>query len=289
MGTVIILNDADFSASNLGKVTILPNKREMINQIVESYYAKTGDIGYESAIRTLVSELVNNNLWEKVKVLYPLLGTTLAQQSVDLKGAHDIVPLANASAVTNGIFFDNQIGIGNIENAQPSAVVDFQKRMLSIWINKNRTTNGSYLWKNTEALGVGTVSSNSAAYLKDGYLKTTVNVATYYPVIIANSDLKGIYINGSNGVVKVFNNGVVSEVAFNTTNYIRTDEGNCNIYPYFGGSYSTGTEEGAALGTPNSSLANGTLKFYGEAELDTPEEAVLLDSIYREFCENIEK
>lgn len=287
MGTVIILNDADFSASNLGKVTILPNKREMINQIVESYYTKTGDIGYESAIRTLVSELVNNNLWEKVKVLYPLLGTTLAQQSVDLTGTHDIVPLANASAVTNGMFFDNQIGIGNIANAQPSAVVDFQKRMLSIWINKNRVTNGSYLWKNTEDLGVGTVSSNSAAYLRDGYLKTSV--ATLYPIVISNSDLKGIYINGSNGVVKVFNNGVVSEVAFNTTNYNSTDAGDCNIYPYLGGSYSTGTEEGAALDNPNSSLANGTLKFYGEAELDTPEEAVLLDSIYREFCKNVEK
>lgn len=287
MGTVIILNDADFSASNLGKVTILPNKREMINQIVESYYTKTGDIGYESAIRTLVSELVNNNLWEKVKVLYPLLGTTLAQQSVDLTGTHDIVPLANASAVTNGMFFDNQIGIGNIANAQPSAVVDFQKRMLSIWINKNRVTNGSYLWKNTEDLGVGTVSSNMAAYLRDGYLKNTV--ATLYPIVISNSDLKGIYINGSNGVVKVFNNGVVSEVAFNTTNYISTDAGDCNIYPYFGGSYSTGTEEGAALDNPNSSLANGTLKFYGEAELDTPEEAVLLDSIYRDFCANVEK
>ena len=283
MGTVIILNDADFSASNLGKVTILPNKREMINQIVESYYTKTGDIGYESAIRTLVSELVNKNLWEKVKVLYPLLGTTLAQQSVDLTGTHDIVPLANASAVTNGMFFNNQIGIGNIENAQPSAVVDFQKRMLSIWINKNRTTNGSYLWKNTETLGVGTVSSNSAAYLRDGYLKASV--ATLYPIVISNSDLKGIYINGSNGVVKVFNNGVVSEVAFNTTNYSKTDEGDCNIYPYFGGSYSTDTEEGAALETPNASLTNGTLKFYGEAELDTPEEAVLLDSIYRDFCE----
>lgn len=293
MGNVIIVKGADYSASDLGKVTILPNNKEIIQQAVAAYYAAAGNVGNVGAINKIVTDLVVNDLWSNVKVLYPILGTTLASQVVDLKGAQDLVPFVNATADTDSMSFVNTIGIGNVDEPQSDIDITLRKRMFLVGLTgksnvydlrgMSSPVGGVHTYIGS---GNSTIDGSSKRTLRDTIIKGSS--AAVYPVI--GDYLVGVRYIGDddNQSVETFQNGVKTEITVRengTTDskFYQIPAGTQGLYPNIGGAYNTDTTAGATI-SANTDIANCNLWFYVEAEVNTTAEAVLLDSICREFC-----
>ena len=289
MGNVIIVKGADYSASGLGKVTILPNDKEIIQQAVAAYYAAAGNVGNAGAINKMVTALVVNGLWNKVKVLYPILGTTLASQAVDLKGAQDLVPFVNATAGTDNIIFDNKIGIGDLDDSEltSNVSIDYSKRMVLLGMNYRQTNSYVLCGKTSTSMLHNYLSSHNRSgigrVLRDYTIKNTED--GIYPVL--GNYLTGFHYNthdSNNQKLETYQNGVVNEYAFDTTKWYNIPSGTKAIYPNIGGAYDTGTTAGETLDNSDTNIASCNFWFYSEAEFATKAEAVLFDSICREFC-----
>lgn len=149
MGTAIIIDGADFSAKNIGKVTI---KRDVVAEIVDKYVAKSGSSAYRGAIRTLVKSLIDSGLWDKTVCLYPMLGTTLDAMSVNLASENEypLHFLENATAETNKVYFSNTTEVSNPLSLRTWEIKDNASNNIGVVLRFSRSAsevnNGSNLF-----------------------------------------------------------------------------------------------------------------------------------------------
>lgn len=286
MGIAISLKGSDFSMSNIGQVTFAPTKKEIISTAVNDYYSSVGDVGNMESISSLVTTLVYNDLWDKIKVIYPVLGTTLEQQCVDLKGVQDLIPFVNATAGNNLITFSNTIGIGNVNNPESNVSIERGKRMVIVGY-KRGTINNSYLIGRNNTLDfIATANSPQCLW---------VGISNYGQTMTKNgfpemgNYLVGLHVNAKTNKVEYFKNSIKTELALDNGMFsINSASGKYDLIPYIGGSTKTNTEKGATI-EENNFLATGKFWFYAEAELDTTEEAILVESACSAFCNSIEE
>lgn len=107
MGTAVKVNGADFSAHSIGKITFKPSIYERTAAIVDSYISAIGgDTTYKAQIYDLVFSLIDNNLWDNIYILYPMLGSTLVHKLVNLKDVSESAAVdSSADISTNGVVF----------------------------------------------------------------------------------------------------------------------------------------------------------------------------------------
>lgn len=123
MGTAIIIKGANFADNNLGKVII--NSIPLEERVVSEYLNKTsGTYNYKIALETLVKELNDADLWNKTKVLYPILGDSLKSMSVNLASdnQYPMILKENAEAKTNHLYFSNKIEVSATTTESGNAV-----------------------------------------------------------------------------------------------------------------------------------------------------------------------
>lgn len=112
-GIGFVIPNADFSNSPLGTVTIEFTNAEKAAKITEDYAEAIGTSAYNSAINSMVKDLLDYNLWEKTYALWPILGNNLNAMKVNIKNV--TVPMqlmTNASAGINCINFADTISVG---------------------------------------------------------------------------------------------------------------------------------------------------------------------------------
>lgn len=123
-GIGFILPNADFSGSPLGQVTIATNADAMAMEVAVAYGNAIGTSQYNTRIASLVKNLINANLWDKTHAIYPMLGTSLATKSVNLKNPQyfNLLFGENASAISNGVSFidTKNISAKNFDSIQKS-------------------------------------------------------------------------------------------------------------------------------------------------------------------------
>lgn len=286
MGIAISLKGSDFSMSNIGQVTFTPTKKEIINTVVNNYYSKAGNVGNKESISSLVTTLVYNDLWDKIKVIYPVLGTTLEQQCIDLKGVQNLVPFVNSTAGNNLITFSNTIGIGNVDNPISNVSIERGKRMVIVGY-KRGSLNNSFLIGLRE--GVDYIATrNSPQCFNVGVSKPmSTTVENGFPVMGAY--LVGVHTNAKANKVELFQNSIKTELALDNGMFMADSTlGEWDLIPYIGGAINSDTQEGVTI-EENKYLATGDFWFYAEAELDTTEEAILVESACSTFCNRIEE
>lgn len=292
MGKVIFLNDVDFSSANLGKVTLRPSDSQVISQAIEAYYAAAGSVGNEAAVTKFITDLVVYGLWDKIKVLYPVLGTTLPSLSVDMKGVQNLQPFVNATAGVNKIAFDNHIGIGDVSQLQSNVSINFGKRMFIIGMNFATGGTNTYTF-------LGDKSNNSDLLIRSYstsrvLVERTIKQSAAVGVMPALGNyLCGVFYNTnyrSGGVniprMETFQNGVKHEYNYDSR-FNMIPSGVKPLYPYVGGAWNTGTTAGATItdSSVRQTIAGCNFWFYAEAEVINTVDAVNLDRICREFCD----
>ena len=116
-GIGLILPNADFSGSPLGRISIAESADDIAAEAVAAYAKAIGSSQYNSTLQPLVAELMNSGLWDKISAIYPMLGATLSAKKVNLKFP-DTLALAfgaNASSISNGVNFVDTIGVDAIQ------------------------------------------------------------------------------------------------------------------------------------------------------------------------------
>lgn len=107
-GISLILQNADFSDSPLGTVTIVPSDKDRASAITDSYIASIESEAYRDAVYNLVLQMIRADLWDKTYLIAPILGDSLEHKCVTLKGP-SIVTLSNASNNNNKLSFSSTI------------------------------------------------------------------------------------------------------------------------------------------------------------------------------------
>lgn len=106
-GIAIVIPNADFSGSPLGKVTFVKSAAERAEKIVNQYVNTVGEIQEKPKLVSLVTSLISEGLWDNLDI-YPMLGTdklvNLNSESGYLK--KNLVVPANAVLDGDGIVFD---------------------------------------------------------------------------------------------------------------------------------------------------------------------------------------
>lgn len=219
-GIAIIIPNADFTGSPLGKVTKAETVEDKAMRVVNTYASKIGTTTYNTALKNMVVSLMNEGLWDKVTYLYPMLGTTLAQKLVSLKDDCENGFVGNnATAITDGISFAKRedynyedVVAGASQKIVPSPTV----LTVSMCVKPMNTTT----WGNVYGF-IGHSSSK------------TVNIATQNSTGTANWYLVGgeFYKFGAVGNVKqhvsmLYNNGQMSAMINGVndgTSYVNSD------------------------------------------------------------------
>lgn len=115
-GIGLILPNADFSGSPLGQISIAKSVDDLAYDVVVAYAESIGTSQYNSSLQTLVVDLMNNGLWDKVTAIYPMLGTSLSAKKVNLKSPNsfDLALGQNASVISNGLSFVDTISVSDV-------------------------------------------------------------------------------------------------------------------------------------------------------------------------------
>ena len=102
--------------------------------------------------------------------------------------------------------------------------------------------------------------------------------------------LVGLHVNAKANKVECFKNSIKTEIALDSGIFAEGgDSGEWGLIPYIGGAIDSNTEEGITIEVADKKLATGDFWFYAEAELDTTEEAILVESACSTFCNRIEE
>lgn len=124
-GIAIVIPNADFSESPLGKVTFVKSAAERAEKIVNQYVNTVGDIQEKPKLVKLVTNLISEGLWDNLDI-YPMLGTdklvNLNSESGYLK--KNLVVPANAVLDGDGIVFDKG---SNTEAPVPGSITATNK------------------------------------------------------------------------------------------------------------------------------------------------------------------
>lgn len=161
-GIAIIIPNADFSGSPLGKVTKVKTASERAEEIVTLYSNAIGISSYNAELIEMVTSLINAGAWEGLDI-YPILGSNLNTQLVNLNpsGFFNTSLVVAPSAVAS----DNVITFTKIPGQNPSDATFPDGR-----ISKNiKVLNESGFFNAMDIIRNTDVSGNSYIKYSTGY------------------------------------------------------------------------------------------------------------------------
>lgn len=91
MGKAIIIENTDFSGNSIGKVTFIEDSKKQANRIVSNYQSRIGSTEFSGALEKMVKALIDNDIYDGLNGIYPIIGTTQEQLCADLMGKHNVV------------------------------------------------------------------------------------------------------------------------------------------------------------------------------------------------------
>lgn len=214
-GIGFILPNADFSGSPLGQVTIATNGDDMAMEVAVAYGKAIGTSQYNTKIASLVKNLINANLWDKTHAIYPMLGTSLATKSVNLKNPQyfNLLFGENASAISNGVSFvdSKNISAKNFDAIQKS----FTGYTAFVCAKQIKGTyNGAVLVSSTESANgivMGAASNNGLQFYLGRYGKFTF-------VTGASTSVRKMLFHAGDDYVYNIAEGVKSELLTTNSN-----------------------------------------------------------------------
>ena len=160
-GLGFIIPNADFSNSPLGKVNFYKSNEEIAREIVDEYNVSIGTVAFDTALYNMVLSMLNEELWDKTKTLFPILGSNLTSKGVNLKNSSAPMQLlANASIGENSITFVNTISVGTPTAETTFSFNEENQRSILMKAVATRTTNA----KTTSSLTSGVSTSNNSDY-----------------------------------------------------------------------------------------------------------------------------
>lgn len=277
-GIGFIIPNADFSNSPLGKVNFYKSNEDIAREIVDEYNVSIGTEAFDTALHNMVLSMINEELWDKTKALFPILGSNLTSKGVNLKNSSAPMQLlANASIEENGITFVNTISVGT-----PTAETTFNfseetQRSILMKAVATRTTNA----KTTSSLTSGVGTSNNSDYegmafhfafqssMRLNSKKTSETLHRY--AYTQDTDTAYLHVDG------------VEDGTFSGT------WGGVNYIPntMFGTTNGDGGTAGETI-TDSASLINGSLYYYCLGNF-TNDELQVMDDILSTFAEAVGK
>lgn len=110
-GIAIIIPNADFSGSPLGKVTKSMSIEEKAQEIVSSYSTEVGVSDYNVALKSMIVSLMDKGIWEGLDV-YPIIGDTVTKMCKNINTDNgylkkDLLVPSSTSVEDNSLLFNN--------------------------------------------------------------------------------------------------------------------------------------------------------------------------------------
>ena len=187
--------------------------------------ASISDATITSAINTLVLDLKANNLWTKMKAIYPIVGGSASSHAVNLKtpGTYNLTFSTGWTHASTGMTPN-----GTSAYADTSFITNLltaNSNHLGIYVRTNQVANavpiGSYTNTPTNKLFQLNISTGAGTYYYSG--DTTTEVTT------SIADSKGFFVGTRTAINnrKIFRNG--SSIASQTTS-VSTDYNNISNF-----------------------------------------------------------
>ena len=282
-----IIPNADFSDSPLGSVEFAVTDEELAMRYANAFCTSIGDDTYKSQLQSMILSLLENNLWNKMIAIYPMIGntsTTLVKNLVN--DGTDAFIAANASAGTNKLVFSNAIGTGNVANNV--TMLSNEGHGVSIYANFKCTASGL-----NDIATFSRVGSTPKMYQNGNkYVAIEAVSSSQISTVSAQSATSACF-----RVVEVNDGkyGVTLKVGEETKSI--TDLNYNADYPMYVGNNigvnirnadAMNTEAGATLSSGIRGLFKGEMYFYAIGRLTSTEED-LVKSIFDAFVNSMNK
>jgi hypothetical protein len=185
--------------------------------------ASITDSTEQNALIQLVIDLKNNNLWDKMDVIYPFVGGTSTSNSYNLKNTNQnrITWHGGVTHSTNGITGDGSNGYGDTKYSIPSPQTDVH---LSVYIKNNIIAD-----TNKQPYGAykpGTTDSLIGFRLIESPSSSTVFLSSL-PYSFIETNTQNFYSQNRNGsLLSVYKNGTL----LNSSSVTTRDDNTLSIY-----------------------------------------------------------
>jgi len=169
-----------------------------------------------TAVNYLVTDLKSNNLWTKMKAVYPMVGGNATSNSYNLKNSSQFQITWNGGIThsSSGALFNGTNGYGNT-NLVPSSALTLNNTHISFYSRTTNIKNGArdfavYENGDNPTIALGT---NTGVYMSDHY-----NYNNRISGSIANAQGFFLATRTSSTVHKLFRNGTQLSTTNTTTN-----------------------------------------------------------------------
>ena len=286
MGIAIIIPNADFSNSPLGKVTVVETPEKKAEKIVSAYASNVGVTTYNNSLKSMVKSLIELDVFDKLDI-YPMIGDSLEKKCVNLNPngfqGVDLLVGGNASNSDNCITFVNTLSCGNFSSAIIKSSNDINDNFfifadakynlnslkMSRFFNTLRVSGGNGFavgTANNPLIGDGEPAFCSN-YHRSGSIVSSVRAKERVKFIVTLDDTT-MYLNDGSAVEKNIGETVTE---YNITNAL--------------GGASQSTESGIEIAATNTEF-NGNVYMFakGDIPLDKAEQVY---AILKECAESI--
>ena len=178
--------------------------------------ASITDSTQQAAVNYLVTDLKSNNLWTKMKAVYPMVGGNATSHSYNLKNPSQFQITWNGGIThsSSGALFNGTNGYGNT-NLVPSSALTLNNTHISFYSRTTNIKNGArdfavYENGDNPTIALGT---NTGVYMSDHY-----NYNNRISGSIANAQGFFLATRTSSTVHKLFRNGTQLSTTNTTTN-----------------------------------------------------------------------
>lgn len=258
MGKAIIIENTDFSGNSIGKVTFIEDSRKQANRIVSNYQSRIGSTEFSGALEKMVKALIDNDIYDGLNGIYPIIGTTQEQLCADLMGKHNVVIDSQLMKPSTNILMRTTTVATNVPSAYDFAEsrVTLDNAISSIGatafvrMNKKHTSGGvtiGIIDSNPQTLNPAKIGSYAADVNAYFYGGNRVSCGTF-PDGFATL---GMHLRDANKV----------DVYVNSSKEEKEGNSVYDVYQlnYSLGAYSTGSE---VAYSSNNQAASGDISFY---------------------------
>ena len=271
MGKAIIIENTDFSGNSIGKVTFIEDSRKQANKIVSNYQSRIGSTEFSGALKKMVKALIDNDIYDGLNGIYPIIGTTQEQLCADLMGKHNVVIDSQLLEPSTNVLMRTAIIATNVPSAYDFAQsrVTLNNRISSIGatafvrMNKKHTSGG---------VTIGIIDSNPQTPNPAKIGSYTTDVTAYF--YGGKRVSCGTFPDGFATLGLHLRAGNKADVYVNSLKEEKSGNSVYDVYQlnYSLGAYSTGS---AAAYSSNSQAASGDISFYLFGNVDDSKMEIL--------------
>lgn len=276
-GIALVLPNADFSVNNIGQIEFTETNEEIAARLAAVYATRAGisDSVQKGAVETMILSLLDAGLWDKTKLLYPMLGSTVASMVINLKDSTlPLRQLANASVDGVNLAFSNTISVGALtptwiynSGTEVAALLRLKRNTGSINTSTLLSTNAGNFSTLYSSGGqrVFIFGFRSSAQIECSVVSTSVHNYAFHSSYTNNEVT--LYVDGT----KDGTNSVSTPSAFTIPDIIGSSR------------LGDGGTAGATLAQASSSLFDGTVGYYCIGEY-TESEMLTVNTILSTFA-----